>query len=153
MTRDIFDAYEDGVHRFLTDLENELGISDPVYQDVLNLQSQLYENSYEARQFSDNAVLESQRNRILYELNRICLKKLGKSFNQYYLVDTGKGKYKTRHYEENLSFVDNTATYTENEDPIEEIAQECIERGFSPRGSKKSNSISERDYRFKNNGN
>lgn len=131
MSHDIFDAYEHGVIQFLTDLEHEVGIRDPIYQDALNLQSRLHENIYEARQFGDTNELESQRNQILHELNRFCSNALGRPFNKYYLGET-ETRTKTRAYEEAIPFVGNVSYLAENEDQIQEIARKCSERGFSP---------------------
>jgi hypothetical protein len=85
VTMSIFDDLENGTRQFLEELKTRIGQNDAVFYDALNYQSQLFENIAHATQFGETNDTRAKRNQIIYELNRLSLKHLGKDFNGYYL--------------------------------------------------------------------
>jgi len=140
MSPSIFDDYENGVQRLLTDLENKFGRSSIAYQEAVNFQSQLHENVSRARQFQDTNELQARRNEIIYELNRLSLTSLGKEFNTFYIPQ--KRALQTIIHQESVAAVPIPATpepagekqppQLPGDDEIcQSLAQMCYNRGIS----------------------
>jgi hypothetical protein len=84
-TMSIYDDLENGISRFIEELKSMVGQDNYIFHEALGYQSQLHENISYTRQFGETNDVRSRRNQILYELNRLSLKHLGKDFNSFYL--------------------------------------------------------------------
>ena len=74
---DPFDAYETGLARLLTRLDE----GHPRYTEALTLQSRLQENIVQSRRYGDTESRRAERAQIVNALNRLALRVLGVSFN------------------------------------------------------------------------
>jgi hypothetical protein len=73
----IFRSYESGLKQLLTQLERD----HPRYPEGLVLQSRLWENMFQMRQYGDTEARRAARAQVLDALNRLAMETLGYSFN------------------------------------------------------------------------